>query len=128
VTDPWPDATHLLTLLAQATGPGSHVRDPGILVAVAARPHAELLDHTAYPTVLERSAALLHAIVVWRPLKMWNMGLGWAAALGLLIRNGFRLEISPWDQMAIADEIATGILDDVETIAGRLAPHLRLRT
>ena len=31
----WPDEIHLLHLLAQATGPGSHVRDPSIVVAVA---------------------------------------------------------------------------------------------
>jgi hypothetical protein len=36
MTDRWPDAINLLTLLAQATGPGSHVRDAGILVATAA--------------------------------------------------------------------------------------------
>jgi death on curing protein len=127
VSDRWPDATHLLTLLAQATGPGSHIRDAGVLVAVAHRPHAELLDHVAYPTVLERAAALLHGIVVWRPLEMWNSGLGWAAALGLLIRSGFDLEISAWDQMVISDEIASGTLDDVAEIALRLAPHLRIR-
>jgi death on curing protein len=66
----------------------------GILVAVAHRPHAELLDHIVYPTVLERAAALLHGIVVWRPLEVWNSGLGWAAALALLIRSGFDLQIS----------------------------------
>jgi death-on-curing protein len=127
VSDRWPDATHLLTLLAQATGPGSHIRDAGILVAVATRPHAELLDHVAYPTVLERAAALLHGIIAWRPLELWNSGLGWAAAIGLLIRSGFHLEIAPWEQMAIADEISGGTLADVPEIALRLAPHLRVR-
>ena len=95
---PWPDAVDLLHLLGQATGPGSNVRDAGILVAAAIRPNATLLSSATYPTLLEKSAALLHAVLVWRPLQLWNAGLGWAAALGMLTRNGFDLEISAWEQ------------------------------
>ena len=127
MTDRWPDAVNLLTLLAQATGPGSHVRDAGILVATASRPHAVLLDHPVYPRPLEQAAALLHGIMVWRPLELWNTGLAWAAALGLLTRSGFDLAISGWEQMTLTDEIAGGELDSVDAIATRLGPFLRLR-
>jgi death-on-curing protein len=127
MSDRWPDATHLLMFLAQATGPGSRVRDAGILVAVADRPHAVLLDRVAYPTVLEQAAALLHGILIWRPLDLWNTGLGWAAAFGLLTRSGFDLEISAWEQMVMSDEITSGALDDIAEIAIRLAPFLRVR-
>jgi death-on-curing protein len=116
-----------LHLLAQATGPGSHVRDAGILVAVASRPHARILDSVVYPTLLEQSAALLHGIVVWRPLTLWNAGLAWTAAFAMLTRNGFDLAISAWEQMTITDEISSGALDDVPDIALRLAPFLRTR-
>jgi len=124
---PWPDAVDLLQLLGQATGPGSNVRDAGILVAAALRPNAALLSAVTYPTLLEKSAALLHAIVVWRPLQLWNAGLAWAAALGMLMRNGFDLEISAWEQMVITDEIASGRLDEVTDIVARLTPYLRNR-
>jgi death-on-curing protein len=127
VSDRWPDAAHLLVLLAQATGPGTRVRDVGILVSVADRPHVAHFDHAAYPTVLERAAALLHGILIWRPLDLWNTGLGWAAALVLLTRSGFDLSISAWEQMVISDEITSGNLDDVAEIAIRLAPFLRIR-
>jgi death-on-curing protein len=127
VSDRWPDAAHLLVLFAHATGPGSRVRDAGVLVAVADRPHAVLFDHVVYPTVLEQAAALLHGILVWRPLDLWNIGLGWAAALGLLTKSGFALAISAWEQMVISDEITSRALDDVATIAGRLAPFLQVR-
>jgi death-on-curing protein len=124
---PWPDAADLLQLLGQATGPGSTVRDAGILVAAAIRPNAALLSAATYPTLLDRSAALLHAILVWRPLQLWNSGLAWAAALGLLMRKGFDLEISAWEQMVITDEIASGRLDEVTEIVTRLTPYLRTR-
>jgi death-on-curing protein len=127
MTHRWPDAVNLLALLAQATGPGSQVRDPGILCAVANRPHSVLLDQVVYPTLLEQAAALLHGIIVWRPLELWNTGLAWAAALSLLARNGLKLDISAWEQMSITEEISSGRLDDVSEITIRLAPFLRIR-
>ena len=65
--------------------------------------------------------------MVWQPLEMWNTGLAWAAAFGLLARSGLDLAISPWDQMALTDEISSGELDSVDAIATRLGPVLRLR-
>jgi death-on-curing protein len=127
MTEPdWPDAVDLLHLLAPATGHDSRVRDAGILVAAAVRPHAVILDSVVYASLLEKSAALLHGILVWRPLQLWNAGLAWAAALGLLIRNGFDLAISAWEQMVITQEIDAGDLDDVRDIAARLQPYLRV--
>ncbi|WP_433372505.1 hypothetical protein ACQPZX_49600 [Actinoplanes sp. CA-142083] len=123
----WPDPLDLLELLGQATGPGSNVRDGGILVAAAVRPNAAILNRLVYPTLLEKSAALLHAILVWRPLQLWNAGLAWAATLGMLMRNGLDLEISAWEQMVITDEITSGALDNVTDIVARLRPYLRTR-
>jgi len=123
----WPDAVHLLRLLAQSTGPGASVRDAGILVAVASRSHATILGTPVHRTALEQAAALLHGILVWRPLQVWNAGLAWAAALGLLVRNGLDLAISPWEQMVITDEITSGALDEVVDITVRLAPFVSIR-
>jgi death-on-curing protein len=128
MTEPeWPDAVHLLHLFAQATGPDARVRDAGILVAVASRPRATLLESVVYPTVLHQAAALLHGSLAWRPLTLWNAGLGWAAALTLLTRSGFNLSISAWEQMVVTDEITRGDLDAVSDIAVRLGPFLTLR-
>ena len=86
-----------------------------------------MMNRLVYPTLLEKSAALLHAILVWRPLQLWNAGLAWAAALGLLMRNGLDLEISAWEQMVITDAITSGELDNVTDIVARLRPYLRTR-
>ncbi|MBU2663563.1 hypothetical protein KOI35_08600 [Actinoplanes bogorensis] len=123
----WPDAIDLLHLLAESTGHDSGVRDAGILVAVATRPHVEMLGTVVYATPLKRSAALLHGTVAWRPLHLWNSGLGWGATFMTLARQGFDLDITPWQQMTITDEIMQGELDDIDAVADRLAPFLRIR-
>jgi death-on-curing protein len=123
----WPDAEDLLTLLAESTGPEARIRDAGILVAVAARPHARLLGRAAYPTVLDKAAALLHGISVWRPLDLWNSGLAWMAVRLLFERHGLPLAMPAKDRMALTDDITAGTIDTVDEIALRLAPFLQLR-
>jgi death on curing protein len=126
VTQPWPDAEDLLTLLAEWTGPQARVRDGGILVACAARPHARLLGQRAYPTALDQAAALLHGITVWRPLDLWNAGLAWATIRLLLDRAGLRLAMPAKEQMALTEELASGAIDSVAEIALRLSPYLEM--
>lgn len=122
----WPDAEDLLTLLGEWTGPQARVRDAGILVAVAGRPHARLLGELAYPTVLDKAAAVLHGAIAWRPLELWNAGLAWATVRILFERHEIPLDMPAKDRMAVTDDIAGGTLDSVEEIALRLAPFLRL--
>lgn len=127
MNQPWPDAEDLLVLLASSTGPQTTVRDGGILYAVASRPHAALLDGRVYPTALDRAAALLHGITVWRPLDVWNAGLAWAAARVMLQRAGLGLAMPAKDRMALTDALVSGELDSVEEIALRLSPYLEMR-
>lgn len=126
MTQPWPDAEDLLTLLAEHTGPRSQVRDAGILVAAAARPHARLIGRAVYPTALEKAAALLHGLMIWRPLDLWNAGLAWAATRIFLTRSGFRLTMPAKDRMALTDALASGEVDSVEELALRLSPYLEM--
>lgn len=124
MTHPWPDAEDLLTLLAEHTGPRSQVRDAGILVAATARPHARLLGRPAYPTALEKAAALLHGLMIWRPLDLWNAGLAWAATRIFLTRSGLRLSMPAKERMALTDALTSGEVDSVEELALRLSPYL----
>ncbi|WP_433230245.1 hypothetical protein ACQP2H_31500 [Micromonospora sp. CA-248260] len=126
MTHPWPDAEDLLTLLAEHTGPRSQVRDAGILVAAAARPHARLVGQAAYPSALDRAAALLHGLTVWRPLDLWNAGLAWAAMRILLTRSGLRLTMPAKDRMALTDALTSGEVDSVEELTLRLSPYLEM--
>nr|MDT0663118.1 hypothetical protein [Micromonospora sp. DSM 115978] len=120
----WPDAEDLLILLAGSTGPQTTVRDGGILFAVAARPHATLLDKRIYPTALDEAAALLHSIAVWRPLDVWNAGLAWTAADVRLKRSRILLAMPPKERMELTDALVTGEVDSVDEVALRLSAYL----
>ncbi|MGC4813972.1 hypothetical protein ACLQ29_25860 [Micromonospora sp. DT228] len=123
---PWPEPEDLLILLSEHTGPQSRVRDGGILVAAANRPHARVLGSAVYPTVLDRSAALLHGLMVWRPLDMWNAGLAWAAMRIYLVRSGVTLNMPAKERMALTDALVSGEVDSVDELALRLSPYLEM--
>jgi hypothetical protein len=55
------------------------VRDIGLLDAAAHRPQASALGQDADPTIHEKAAALLEAVVRQRALVDGNKRLGWAA-------------------------------------------------
>jgi death on curing protein len=122
----WPDAEDLLAIKAEHTGPQARVRDAGILVAVARRPHAYLIDRFVYRTKLDRGAALLHAITCWRPLDAWNSGLAWGAARRYLLDEGMRVTMPDGDRMRLVVDMEDGQIDSVYEVSERLAPHLEL--
>jgi death-on-curing protein len=121
------DAEDLLLLLGESTGPQTRVRDGGILYAAAARPGARLASERVYIALSWRAAALLHSVVRWEPLDMWNASFGWRAVAALVGANGSRLSMSAKERMILTDEIADGAIDSVEEIASRLAPCLLAR-
>ena len=124
----WPDGGEdLLTLMSESTASHTRVRDSGTLVAAACRPHAVLTGQPCYRNAVVQAAALLHAIIVWQPLDLWNSGLAWAAARALLERCDLPLAMPPKDRMELTDDIATGHVIDVPEITARLAPYLRIR-
>ncbi|MFF0470364.1 hypothetical protein ACFYPX_23370 [Micromonospora zamorensis] len=102
------------------------MRDAGILVAAAARPHARLVGRAVYPTVLDKSAALLHGLMMWRPLDVWNAGLGWAAMRVFLARAGYVLDMPAKERMALTDALVSGEVDSVYELALRLSPYLEM--
>ena len=125
---PWPNGGEdLLTLLGESTASCTRVRDGGTLVAAASRPHAVLAGELCYRNAVVQAASLLHAIIVWEPLDLWNSGLAWTAARVFLERCDLPLAMPPKDRMELTDDIATGQVTDVREIAARLTPYLRIR-
>ena len=125
---PWPDGGEdLLTLMSESTASQTRVRDGGTLVVVASRPHAVLTGEPCYRNAVVQAAALLHAIIVWQPLDLWNSGLAWAAARALLERCDLPLAMPPKDRMELMDDITTGQVTSVHEIAARLTPYVRIR-
>ncbi|GAA0451090.1 hypothetical protein Ade02nite_75970 [Paractinoplanes deccanensis] len=121
------DAEDLILLIGESTGPLTRVRDGTVLYSAAARPDATIMDRVLLKDPAERVAALLHAIVRWEPLDMWNAGFGWRAAAALASRDSLRLTVSPQDRMIIVQEIRDGRLNDPAAVAERLKPFMSAR-
>ena len=101
-----------LLLIAETIGTTA-VRDVGLLDAAAHRPQATAFGEDAYPTVHEKAAALLEAVVRNHALVDGNKRLGWAAAVVFYDLNGFDLD-------------PPGVDDAVELVVAVAAGQLEL--
>jgi death-on-curing protein len=115
------DLDDLLAAADAAVGGRAQVRDVGLLEAALARPRATVYGEDAYPSLDDKAAALLHSLVTGHPLVDGNKRLGWVAVRLFYLLNDADL-VAPTDaafELVVA--IAAGTIDDVHTIAARLA-------
>lgn len=96
------------------------VRDAGLLESALARPRATAFGEDAYPSIHGKAAALLHSLARSRALVDGNKRLALAATIAFYGLNGFPLTLSNDEAYDLVMAVATGELDDVESIAGRL--------
>ncbi len=104
---------------------GRHgVLNLGRLESAVARPQATIEGDDLYPSVLEKAAVLLHALVLNHPFQDGNTRTAFTA-LGLFLHyNGMVLEGSRTD----AENFDVNVADthvDVETIGDWLQSHAR---
>ncbi|MHB2023952.1 MAG: type II toxin-antitoxin system death-on-curing family toxin [Mycobacteriales bacterium] len=97
------------------------VRDVGLLESAVARPQASALGQDAYPSVHAKAAALLHSIARNHALVDGNKRLALAATIAFYGVNGIRLTLTNDEAYDLVIAVAGGGLDDVESIADRLA-------
>lgn len=97
------------------------VRDAGLLQAAVARPAASVDGRDAYPTLVDKAAALVHSGVRNHALVDGNKRLGLMLLVVFLGVNGRRLTMSNDQAFRFIVAIAEGRLDDVPAIATRLA-------
>jgi death-on-curing protein len=115
------DVEDLLYIAERAVGGPVAVRDVGLLEAAAARPQATAFGELAYPSLHGQAAALLHSIVANHALVDGNKRLGLAAVIAFYGLNGHRLTMTNDEAYEFIMAIAARELNDVETIAARLA-------
>ena len=96
------------------------VRDIGLLESAAARPRSTAFGEDAYPSIHHKAAALLHSVARNHPLVDGNKRLSLAATIAFYGLNGVRLTLSNDEAYELVMAIASGELDDIEPIAGRL--------
>ncbi|MBO9523086.1 MAG: type II toxin-antitoxin system death-on-curing family toxin [Nocardioidaceae bacterium] len=117
-----------LIFTAERTLGQVEIADIGLLESALARPQATAFGADAYPTLLEKAAALTHSLAKNHALVDGNKRLTLAGLIGFLGINGLRLT---WDNDAAYDfviEIADGRLDTVAAIADRLGAAVERHT
>nr|WP_217500066.1 type II toxin-antitoxin system death-on-curing family toxin [Curtobacterium flaccumfaciens] len=96
------------------------IRDVGLLEAAVARPAASVGGNDAYPTLVEKVAALVHSAVRNHALVDGNKRLGLMLLVVFLGVNGVRLHASNDQAYDFIVAIAEGELDAVPEIAAAL--------
>jgi death-on-curing protein len=100
---------------------GAEIRDVGLLDSAAHRPKASVFGQDAYPTVHEKAAALLDAVVRHHALVDGNKRLGWAATVVFYDLNGLDLDPSSVDDaVELVVAVAAGHMD-LGKVSERLA-------
>lgn len=100
------------------------VRDHGLLEAAVARPRTTVFGDDAYPSLLEKAAALLHSICKNDGLVDGNKRLAWLAADVFLRINDVTLEMPDDEAFDIVMAVADGSIDVAE-IAEWFGRHTR---
>jgi len=128
-----PDAIHYLTpadlyaAAEDALGRKPDVRDRHLLRAAAARPALQAFGEEAYPSLLDKAAALMHSLAAHHLFFDGNKRTATRATALFLERNGLQ---PAWDAAAVYQfvlEIAQG-KQDVPAIAAWLEEHTERRT
>jgi death on curing protein len=87
------------------------VRDSGLLASAAARPATTVLGVEAYPTLVDKTACLMHSLARNHPLLDGNKRLAWSAARVFCLINGYDIELGVDDAEALIVGAAEGRLD-----------------
>lgn len=109
--------------IAERTLGNVEIRDLGLLEAAVARPQASAFGEDAYPSTLEKAAALIHSVARNHALVDGNRRLALAGGIAFLGINGLRLTMSNDEAYDLIISVATGQLDDVKGIAAVLGAH-----
>lgn len=95
------------------------LRDFGLLDSAVHRPQAAFGGEDAYPDVHSKAAALFHSLTRNHPFLDGNKRTAVVAVVMFYGLNGYRLEAEQGEMVALAVDVAEGLLD-VAAIAGVL--------
>lgn len=110
-----------LHIARRTLGEGFLLRDVGLLEAAVARPATSVGGADAYPTIVEKAAALVHSAVRNHALVDGNKRVGLMLLVVFLGVNGRRLTATNDQAYALIVSIAEGHLDAVSEIARALS-------
>lgn len=114
------DLEAVLHVATRTLGTEPEVRDYGLLESALARPQTSAFGQDVYPGVHEKAAALFHSLARNHALVDGNKRLALAATIAFYGMNGTRLTLTNNEAYDLAIDIASGQLDDIDTIASAL--------
>lgn len=114
------DLDDLLEIARAAVGEDVVVRDPGLLASAAHRPAQTVYGVEAYPSLVQKAAALVESLVRNHALLDGNKRLGYTALRLFLMLNGADLGGTEDERFDLIVRIADGSLAGVDAITGRL--------
>ena len=105
--------------VVEATGGSLGVADPDGILAAVARPFQTFGGEDLYPTVWDETAAMLESLCNRHPFIDGNKRTALVAAVFMLHRQGFELDIPTDDGEAFMLRVAQG-WNEISEIAGQL--------
>jgi death-on-curing protein len=99
------------------------IRDMGLLASAAGRPQTTIFGEGAYPSLADKTAALMHSIARNHALVDGNKRVAWSATRVFCLLNGRDIVFDVDDAEALVLAVATGeadVPDIAVAIAGRL--------
>lgn len=109
--------------IVDASGGSQGIRDMGRLQSAAAAPRQEAFGEVLYPTLFEKAAVMLRAIIAEHPFVDGNKRTGMMSALVFLNLNGYDTsELSDRELEDFAVQVAVEHLD-IPVIAAWLKAH-----
>jgi len=114
------DLDSLLVIAERAIGAQPLVRDYGLSESSLARPQTTVFGADAYPTLAGKAAALLHSLASNHALIDGNKRLAWHATAVFFYVNDVFLDAPDDDAYDLVIAIASGVVEDIDKIAGAL--------
>ncbi|MEY9841941.1 type II toxin-antitoxin system death-on-curing family toxin [Streptacidiphilus sp. EB103A] len=110
------ELAELLLIVERVTGSRHTVRDFGLLQSALYRPRTDVFGVEAYPTLMEKAAALLHSSARNYALVDGNKRAAWVAVRAMLRLNGVSLTAPVDDAEVFVNAVATGELEVPEIV------------
>jgi death-on-curing protein len=111
-------ADEVLAFNAHFVG-GHALRDFGLLDGAVQRPQSSAFGEDAFPSLVEKAAALLHALARNHPFVDGNKRTAWTAVNVFFLINGMVISADQGDIVALVVDVSEGLLG-VPDIAGVL--------
>lgn len=114
----------MIIINEELIGKTSQLRDVDLLEAAVLRPSASAFGEDAYPTIVDKAAAMFHSLSRNHAFVDGNKRTSTIALIMFLRLNNYRVNWNPEEALQFIVEVATGHHDDVPAIAAWLASRV----